>query len=159
MVRPTSSRRVIVALPDPVAPPGRPVAVRVASPPVDDEAGMLTMTCSWMVSASFIAVSFTMAAVADPPELPVKVTVPPESATPVGLPLRARVKSVPGSPPVNSRGITRLSPVASARGSASLISAALFAFHSCASVSGAVNVTASGSVTVTATESILMLVG
>ena len=69
-----------------------------------------------VVVSSDSAVSSTVADVAEPPALPVKVTVDPESATPVGLPDSDSVKSVPSAPPARTPADPPGSPPRTAHG-------------------------------------------
>ena len=156
----SSSLRTICPLPVrlPVAPPSRPVAVRIGGVPVEED-GIETVTVSSVVSTSWEALSNTVATVALPLVLPVKVTVPPLRATPVGLPERDRVKSVPTAPPLNPSGTPRLSPARRGRPRVNTTLAVSVLLPSVAVVSGVVRVTvvASLSFTFTVAEPVLLL--
>ena len=156
--RADGSASVISPLPvlDPVAPPDSPVAVRTGGGGVPVETdGMLTVTVSSAVSESASAVSSNVATVADPAALPVNVTVVlcvPDTNTPWGVPSRDSVKSVPGVPPENARGISSASPATSARPRVRTISAVSAASPSVAVASGTLRVTVVGSSSVTSTS-------
>ena len=127
------SSSVICPLPMrvPEAPPPRPVAVSRCAP-LDDEAGIHSVTVSSVALLSAAANSAMSAPLADPPALPLTVTVLPVRSIPVGrggapprpVPSSLSVKSVPRAPSENCSGIARLSPANNARRSPSWITAA-----------------------------------
>ena len=105
-----------------------------------------------VVVSSDSAVSSTVADVAEPPALPVKVTVDPESATPVGLPDSDSVKSVPSAPPARTPADPPGSPPRTAHGPGQHQLRRVAPTPSVAVVSGVVRTTVVGSSSITVNE-------
>lgn len=152
MVTTGGSISVISPLPVrlPSATPPSPVAVSVGALPVD-EAGDGHRHRVVVVSSDS-AVSSTVADVAEPPALPVKVTVDPESATPVGLPDSDSVKSVPSAPPARTPADPPGSPPRTAHGPGQHQLRRVAPTPSVAVVSGVVRTTVVGSSSITVNE-------
>ena len=152
------STMVMPAVPEPEAPPSRPLAV-MRGVPLAEDAGMVMATASLAASvalSSSAAVKVMVAVLALAPlSGPVKVSVLPDRATPVAAATASEYSAA--AMPVTASGTSRLSPSTSPRPRVTVNMAVSVVLPSSALLSlAAAMATRVGSSSVTSTEAVLV---